>query len=216
MPDREQSAQGYSQRWRAAVLRGLPQDIDPELAEYWIWNKRALAVALRGALVRPRGIWSVWKSIKLGTGLSNASDIQAALDSNWCQIDEWTVDILRRPEFNVARVEGQVKLVSVLVNDLGFNHGAQYGDICIRGLDLGLRYSPAEVGPQLRLQYYDQPEGEVLHIAMEAIIGLSGGPVVFAVGRNKNGLWLSRNGGDSNDYYPPDARFVFVQPVMGN
>jgi hypothetical protein len=51
---------------------------------------------------------------------------------------------------------------------------------------------PAEAGPHIRDQYKDQPNGEVLWIAMERISDSHGYPYVFAVERDSDGRqWLN-------------------------
>ncbi|MFA6397469.1 MAG: hypothetical protein WDK96_01315 [Candidatus Paceibacterota bacterium] len=65
----------------------------------------------------------------------------------------------------------EIQLIKVTVADLGFRDGAIYPDICDRAEALDLDYCPYEAGPQLRLQYQDQPEGEKLHIPIKPTDG---------------------------------------------
>ena len=55
------------------------------------------------------------------------------------------------------------------MEQLGFPNGATLKEIYAKAKDLGLELCPAEVGPLLRLNYPDQPNGEYLRIAMETI-----------------------------------------------
>ena len=56
-----------------------------------------------------------------------------------------------------------------------------------------LELCPAEVGPHLAIQYKDQPNGEILWVAMERIPDSDGNPYVFDVKRYDDGeLWLRR------------------------
>ena len=100
-------------------------------------------------------------------------------------------------------------MVVVSVAELGFKDGATREQIYARAKELGLDLCPAEVGPQLRLQYKDQPNGEWLVIAMEPITGSVGNLNLFRVRRDDSDLWLD------GDYDYPDYvwdagdRFVF-------
>jgi len=69
---------------------------------------------------------------------------------------------------------------------------------------------PAEAGPHIRDQYKDQPNGEVLWIAMERITVSDGSPSVFNVRRDSGGKqWLrSRWTGPGFQWFL-DYRIVF-------
>ncbi|MBI4090684.1 MAG: hypothetical protein HY422_01545, partial [Candidatus Komeilibacteria bacterium] len=77
--------------------------------------------------------------------------------------------------------------------------------------ELGYELCPAEVGPQLRLQYQDQPLNEWLVIAMEAISVSDGNLLVFYVKHLVVGQWLGTYSGSPGYLFNPDGRFVFTR-----
>lgn len=159
-------------------------------------------------------IFPVWKTIKLGNmgGMKIAADdFRAALKQGGFRIGDWANDLLGRPAFKASKTEMKVDLVVVSVAELGFPNGATRKDIYKRALELGLELCPAEVGPQLRLQYGDQPMNEWFFIGMEPIAGSGGGPEVFRVGRGGGGAWLGSYYGGPDGLWPGDDRWVFVR-----
>lgn len=49
-------------------------------------------------------------------------------------------------------------------------------------LEKGYDYCPAEIGPQLRIQYTDQPHKDTLRIVMEPILdSIDGYPLIFVL-----------------------------------
>lgn len=84
-------------------------------------------------------------------------------------------------------------------------------DIYQKAKKQGLQLCPAEVGPQLRLQYADQPAGEWLVIAMEPIKDSVGGLSVFFVGHGGVDRWLDAYDGEPDYVWHADGRFVFVR-----
>lgn len=150
----------------------------------------------------------VWKTIKLG-GITSGKDFCQALQQADFRIGDWAKDMLGQKAFTVATEETDIDLVIMSVADLGFAKGARYDAICARALELGLELCPAEVGPQLRLQYPDQPRDEWLIIAMEAIRGSRGRLDVFGVGHHGHGRWLNGSCGEPDDFWYADDRFVF-------
>ncbi len=135
---------------------------------------------LRGELVisvKPIEL-PVWKTVKLGT-CKTPDEYRKALKKAGRSIGDWGGDILGR--ISCSQEETDLDLVVLTVADLGFKDGACYADICAKASELGLELCPAEVGPALRLQYGDQPKGERLRIAMEAIADRDGDLNIFAV-----------------------------------
>lgn len=155
---------------------------------------------------------SVWKMIKLGTGLKTADEFRKAIKDNDLRLGDWASDILGKPAFTAAEQESEVDLVRMSVKELGFKGNARFHEICARAKELGLELCLAEVGPQLRLQYLDQPKNEWPIIAMEAICDSHGLLDVFSVGHDDGGRWLSAYYGHSDSVWFPDHRFVFVLP----
>ena len=152
--------------------------------------------------------FNVWKTIKLGN-YKNADEFRKALKKNGFKIGDWANDILSKPAFTVAGASEEIQLVNVSVADLGFKNGATYKDICTKAKELGLELCPNEVGPQLRLQYKDQPKGEWLRIAMEPIIDSGGHLGIFNIVHYDGDLWLLGDYGDSVRFWNADYCFVF-------
>ena len=150
----------------------------------------------------------VWKTIKLGTH-KDTNALREALKASGNKISDWANDILSKPAFTVAIAEEEIQLVNVSVADLGFKNRATYKDICKRAKKLGLELCPNEVGPQLRLQYKNQPKGEYLRIAMEAVTSFGGNLLIFRVELGDDGLWLSGDRGYYGRFWNADLRFVF-------
>jgi hypothetical protein len=184
-------------------------DIDyQELAKFVTPDGKITLENFRKAL---KPIWKTWKTIKLGT-LKNVEEIRQALKASGNSIGDWANDILGKPAFKVSETEQDVELVNVSVLELGFKQGACYADICKRALELGLDLCPAEVGPQLRLQWKDQPKGTCVVVAMEAITDSDGGLRVFHVERyDDGGQYLSAYRGYADDVWDGDVRFLFLR-----
>jgi len=195
----------------SSVVKNL-SEVGEDVELYWIDHPSELqmALAVLGKIPSPNLV--AWKTIKLGTGLKTADDFRKAIKDRGMKINDWANDILGKPQFTVATEETEVDLVVISVAELGFKDGAKLKDIYARVKELGIEPCPNEVGPQLRLQYADQPEGEWLIIGMEPIAGSGGGLELFSVWRDGSGLWL-RGDCDSPDYvWDGDCRFVFVRP----
>lgn len=103
-------------------------------------------------------------------------------------------------------------LVMVTVAELGFKKGARRDQIYERAKELELELCPPEVGPQLRLQYRDQPNGEWVLIGMEPIADSGGDLDVFSVERDDSELWLDSDWGYPDDFWDADDRWVFRLP----
>lgn len=180
---------------------------------------------------------TTWKTITLGT-FKNVNVLREALET-WhcgipgstvevrgrpasagptglqpprCVLGEWAAEIIGRPAFVLSKTRETVRLVVLSVAQLGFEGEASLGDIYARARQLGLDLCPAEVGPQLRLQYLDQPIGEFLHIAMEPVARYGGELVDLTVANGGAGLALLGGEGRPDLVLAPSIRFVFARP----
>lgn len=156
--------------------------------------------------------FKIWKTIKLGTGLRTANDFRKALKKANCKISERANEILGKSAFTAATEETEVDLVAVSVAELSFPGGATREKIYRRAQELGLGLCPAEVGPQLRLQYNDQPSFEWLFIGMDPVTDSNRNLRMFFVERDGFTLWLSANSGDADRFWNGGFRWVFVLP----
>ncbi len=154
--------------------------------------------------------FKVWKTIKIGTGLKTADDFRGAFCIQRYRISDWAKDFLDQPTFTVSNTESEINLVNVSVAELGFTEEAMLRGIYARAKEMGLGICPAEVGPQLRLQYDDQPMDEFLSVGMEPIADSDRVLGVFRVGRVGDGLWLYACSGHPVSLWRPDRRWVFV------
>jgi len=195
----------------AAVGQNMPE-IPASLMQEWIEHPKDLQQALWKALCPlktvPRPEFPTWKTVKLGTHKS-ANDLSKSLRSNGFWISNWAADILKKTTF--APAETEIELVLVTVADLGFTKATRRDAIYDRAKELGLDLVPAEVGPQLRLQYADQPMNEWMVMGMEPIAGSGGSLHVFGVTRSVGGLWLDTDYARPGIAWDPVDRGVFAR-----
>jgi hypothetical protein len=152
--------------------------------------------------------FAVWKTITLGTH-KDVKSLKKQVEKDGFKVSDWAADIMGKPAFTLATEETSVDLVNVSVGELGFTKATPLRDIYARAIDLGLQLCPAEVGPQLRRQYANQPNGEWLRVAMEAITGSGGSLRIFGVVHVGAGQWLGTSWGPPDGTWYPGLRFVF-------
>ena len=160
-----------------------------------------------------------WKTITVGT-FADSIALRNALDAVGCSAGELAEEILARPDFVVSSDKKNVELVAVRVAELGFTSDTvTLAIIYTRARQLGFDLAAAEVGPQLRLQYFDQPIGEFLVIGMKPIRTWSGDPVVLNVANGGAGLVLIGQDGRDDAEIPVTSRFLFArsnEPTAGD
>ena len=155
----------------------------------------------------------VWKTITLGR-FANSLALANALYAKGCGIGGLAAEILARPAFVVSTTKTDVELVTVSPAELGFETDTvTLTAIYTRARRLGFGLAAAEVGPQLRLQYSDQPVGEFLTIGMEPIETWSGEPVILSVANGGAGLILIGQDGRYDAKTSAITRFVFVRSI---
>lgn len=125
-------------------------------------------------------------------------------------VDQYAMNILRRVRFiGNSRI---VELIWLTGNDLGFTDIATTRDIFTRGHSLGLEICNEEVGPYLILAGQDQPMYTQYFIAMNRIIDRDGGPHVFSLIHDADGLRLHGSWVELDQRWNPDSEFVFSLP----
>jgi hypothetical protein len=165
----------------------------------------ARPVIVNSALAVP-----VWRRIATGT-FANSFALLSALDAAGCAIGNSAEEILARPAFTVGASRTTVELFAVSPAELGFKTAtAPLADIYARAQQLGFGLAAAEVAPQLRLQYFDQPMGELL-VGMEPIKTWSGEPFILVVANGGAGLVLVARDGSADAEIPVASRFLFVR-----
>lgn len=177
-----------------------------------VWNKLSNSDRFPSEVVtEPKpGDFQTWRTLKLGT-LKTADDFRKALKKVG-SIDDWVDDILGKPSFIASKTKSEVGLIVCSVEELGFKDGATRRQIYDRAKEIGLNLCPAEVGPQLRLQYKSQPNGEWLLIAMEPITDLDGTLRMFYVERFCNGeRRLNGCYSDPRNFWRGGSRWVFLR-----
>lgn len=140
---------------------------------------------------------------------ADAGEIKKALRSMQCHFSstaEKMFDMLGSHE------QASVKCIVISVEDLGFEHEVPYCEVCARAISLGLQCCPPVLGPQYRLQYGDQPEGECLFVGMSALFVPDGCPGIFSIQNIKNTLWLGWHNGSDTYRCKPKFRFIFRIP----
>jgi hypothetical protein len=209
-------APGWYVQFQADILLQLPRpnEITAQVADGWHDNRGSLKKTLRVALCPPEAIatapreFATWKTVKLGTHKS-VKDLSKALTDGGFRIGDYAAQIFKKTA--IAEIETHIELVLVTVAELGFTKATRRDAIYDRAKELGLDLVPAEVGPQLRLQYTDQPLNEWMVMAMEPIADSDGRLRVFFVEHDDDGQWLHALYGYPDGMWYPDDRWVFAR-----
>jgi len=152
-----------------------------------------------------------WRTTTIGS-YKGVSAYRDALDAAKIKIGDAANEILGRAAFPYAREKTVVELAVVSAAELGVESESSLADFYNRARQLGLVLCPAEVAPQLRLDYRDQPRGETLIIAMEPVNTYSGEPTILSLVNWGSGLALLGGTGRSDFMVHPYFRFVFAFP----
>jgi hypothetical protein len=188
--------------------------------------------------VKVFGNFPIWKTVTLGThrdvnmlreDLDSAncgrpkpvrSDpaqprfLPGTQDTLRCALGDTANEIIGRPAFVLSKVKSSVDLAVLSVADLGFGKGATVAEVYARAQGLGLELCAAEIGPQLRLQYLNQPLGEFLRIAMNPIAAYDGELINLVLGNGGSSLVLVGSDGRPDAVVNASHRFVFVRPTQ--
>jgi len=152
-----------------------------------------------------------WRTITLGTH-KDTKALFKALENAGVNIGDYARFMMKHSMFSIATTETEINLVKVTVAELGFPNSATRAQIYEAALKQGLFLCPAEVGPQVRLQYLDQPRGDWFRIGMEPIPDSGGDPNVFDVGHDDAGRWLNSNWYRPDNVWDASCAWVFCRP----
>jgi uncharacterized protein YjiS (DUF1127 family) len=173
--------------------------------------KTAPSARMPQTLVRSAVDVPVWKTITVGT-FADSSALSNALDAVGCATGNSAGEILARRTFSLSAKKANVELFSVSAAELGFEtETASLADIYARAQQLGFGLAAAEVAPQLRLQYFDQPVGEFLIIGMVPIETWNGESIIWTVANGGAGLILNGQDGSADAQLSVVSRFLFVR-----
>jgi hypothetical protein len=151
----------------------------------------------------------IWKTITLGT-YDSAESLRRSVH---CYTGRWARAALATSALTVSPSKREIDLVVLSVAALGFDEeGASLAAIHARAAQLGLELCPVEVAAQLRIQYLDQPIGELLRVAVEPVVTNDGELVTLTVANGGAGPILISGHASPDFIMPSAARFVFIRP----
>jgi hypothetical protein len=161
---------------------------------------------------------TVFKTLKIG-GVPTKK-LENKVKKSCEEVTRWVKGIMKQKDFVTAETQTDVNFVVLTPTELGFtsdprtydfmtkNFCAEWSAKHLEGYVIEL--CEAEDGPQLRIQYEDQPNGEVLWMAMERITDSEDHPSLFAVERSPDGKRWLRTGRVGPDHVSDlDDRVMF-------
>ena len=165
----------------------------------------------------------VTRKVRLG-GMSKRG-LLLELQKQGIQINKAGKTLFASDTFTTSEVSSILETVEISVADLGCVHGAVINRVHERAFDLGLSLCPIEVGPHLRLQFLDQPEGHMGHapsqhrappgsitVASLQLMEDEDFPKGFYLRRIEGVLWLRGYCSGPEHIWSPQDKFVFCRP----
>lgn len=162
------------------------------------------------------GVFPRTMTIKLGTGLKTPDDFRRELKKEGVVICQMADDILGQPGFTISETEMEVDIVLLTHEEMGFFDWTSNAKRDERAKELELELCPAEVGPQMRLQYAKQMNGETVTVAMKPIKGSIRAIHTFCVCKGEDGKsYLSSAygySGSSSTPKVPNRYYAYMKP----
>jgi hypothetical protein len=163
---------------------------------------------------------TITRAVQVG-GLTK-SELMEELQRNAISMNESGERLFASEYFMTSATRYSVMTVELAIRDLGFPQGATIAEIYARAAAHGLGLCPLELGPHLRLQYLDQPEGYwgqpvrqhqapsgSITIASEKLTEDDDFPKGFYLRRIKGELWLRGYSSGAEHIWEPDDHFIF-------
>jgi hypothetical protein len=163
---------------------------------------------------------AVKRAVRIG-GMSKA-ELLAELQRNGVELNELAQRLLAHDSFAPGSNVTTIETVELVVRDLGFADGATMTAVreCITTMSLAL--CPLELGPFLRLQFLDQPEGYWGHppsqhrappgsitVASPQVSDDAEFPKGFYLRRIQGVLWLRGYCAEPEHIWSPEDRLIF-------
>jgi hypothetical protein len=156
-------------------------------------------------------------------GLTKSQLIQK-LQQNSIMMNKLGERLFAADQFTTSDINYRLETVELTVMDLGFPAGATTAELYKRASMLGLEMCPLELGPHLRLQYVEQPEGDAeiasqkhqapsgsITIASEILSEDDDFPKGFYLRKINSVLWLRGYIADHMHVWKPGDRFIFAR-----
>lgn len=167
---------------------------------------------------------TVVRTVAIG-GLTKAELLQE-LRSSAVSLNEAAETLFASDQFTTSQNRSSVTTIELTVGDLGFPRGATSAELYERAATLGLELCPLELGPHLRLQYRDQPEGYwdqpvrehqapsgSITVASQPLLADDDVPKGFYLRRIQGALWLRGYRSGPEHVWAPDDHFIFLGHV---
>jgi hypothetical protein len=158
-------------------------------------------------------------------GARSPFELLEDLKGQGVEINEFGLRLLSSRSFKVSETRRPLVTVELTVHNIGFPQGARISEIYERVPTLGLSLCPIELGPHLRLQVLDQPEGfwgkpgsrhkappGSITIASEPLEEDDDFPKGFYLRRIKDVLWLRGYQSGPEHVWDPEDHFIFCKP----
>jgi hypothetical protein len=205
-----------SAKFIARVIENMPELWSNDM-QFLIDNPKFLQLRLYQALVpeHRRPMFKKFIEIKLGNAFNSSVLIKRVEGKNGpngtkCHILDRAMKMMN--EVNTSGVGRSIELVAVKVKELGFEKATSLEDIFFQALKFKLVRCPAEVGPQLRIQYTHSWANPKYFIAMDPIDISPYGPSIFFISngtKELNIIEINGSDGRPNAIYDLDSTFIF-------
>jgi hypothetical protein len=158
----------------------------------------------------------LWKTIEIG-GYASVSDMKEAFNKTGA-LDageiSWHVKKSIFEYVDITSVRTNIDLLKVNVTDIGFFTTADHEEVKQRLCDIGCLPCTPEIVAALRMQYLDQPKGELLYPIIDPISLDHYNYQQYDI-ENENGKLCIRTvrGGLRREYKKNDD-IIFVRPLL--
>lgn len=145
------------------------------------------------------------------------------LEKRGIQLNEAARALFAHSRFITSEAASVFQTVETTVADLGFANGATIAEVIQKARASGLSLCPLELGPHLRLQHLEQPEGHIGHPATQhrapagALTVVSpevaedeDTPTGFYLRRINSVLWLRGYCSGPDHIWSPDDHLIFA------